>query len=206
MDWITNHWQETLAILGVLVASFSSILYIRTILSGESKPHRVTWGGWTLVGTLGILSSWQGGAGIGLIVALAFAVGVAAIFALSLFPKYGKPGGNRLEYIAGAIAAVGILTQLFINYSPVVGATIAVLADLVFLWPTLKAAWVQPDTEALYPWVIGAFGEALGIAALGNYSYAASVYSIYVLLGNAAVITALLIQKPKHHKTAKKKR
>ena len=194
-------WQAVLSVLGVLVATFSAVLYIRTILSGESKPHRVTWGGWTLVGVLGLISSAKGGAGIGLIVALSFVFGVAIIFCLSLIPKYGKPGGNRLEYLAAAIAAVTLLTQLFVGYSPAVGATVAIAADLVFLWPTLKAAWVQPDTEAMHPWVIGAIAEFLGVLALGNYSYAASAYSIYILAGNVAIILALAIRKPQQKRS-----
>jgi len=190
-------WQLAVTILGVLTGALGFALYIRSILSGETKPHRVTWGGWTFVGILGVLSSHEAGAGVGLLVSAAFAVGVAIVFCLSLIPKYGKPGGTRAELIAGIIAALALVTQLFIDYPPSLGATIAIAADIVFLWPTLKAAWNQPETEALFPWGINLLSVMLGILALGNYSYPAAGYSIYLLLGDAAVFSALLIQKPK---------
>lgn len=206
MDWLSSHWQEILSVIGVLIATFSGLLYIRTILAGESKPHRVTWGGWTLVGVLGLLSSVKGGAGIGIIVAASFVLGVTAIFCLSLFPKYGKPGGTKVEWIAGIIAAAALLLHPFLHYSPTVGTTIAIGADLVFLWPTLKAAWFQPETEALQPWVIGAVAETLGVVALGTFTYAAAGYSVYILVGNLAIIAALMIQKPKQMAKMGKKR
>jgi hypothetical protein len=198
------NWQNALSLIGALIAIGAGMLYVRTILSGETKPHRVTWGGWTLVGVLGLTSSAEGGAGPGLLVTGAFVLVIAIVFALSLVHKYGKPGGSPLEYMAGAAAALALLSQLFINYSPAVGATIAVAADIVFLWPTLKAAWLQPDTEALHPWVIGSIAELLGVMALGNYSYAASAYSFYILAGNLAVVAALAIRQPRH-KPAKKR-
>ena len=180
-----------LSIAGAILAIVAASSYIKYILRGDVKPHRVTWGGWTFAGVLGLLSSSEGGAGVGLIVTSVFVVLVAIIFALSLSSKYGKPGGKPWEYIAGIIAALALITRLFVNYSPAVSATIAVAADTVFFWPTLKGAWLHPELEERRPWVIGAIAEVLGIAALGNYSYSASVYSFYILVVNFMIIYAL---------------
>lgn len=197
-------WQLATTLAGIIIGAISAGLYIRTILSGETKPHRVTWGGWTFVGLLGLLSSRNAGAGIGLLVAASFVIEVAIIFCLSMVPKYGKPGGTKPELLAGVVAGIALMTMLVIDYPPGIGTTIAIVADLVFLWPTLKAAWLQPDTEAIHPWVIGAIAIALGTAALGKYSYAAAGYSYYIFLGNIAVFTALMIQKPRFDNKTKK--
>ena len=184
-------WRDLISAIGTLIAIYTYWAYIKTILAGESKPHRVTWAGWTLVGLLGIVSSIRGGAGVGLVVTATFALGVAVIFILSCFPGYGKPGGTKLDLLAGVVAAAALLTQLFVDYSPNVGQTLAVAADVVFLWPTVREAWRHPEFEAARPWIIGASGEALGIAALGNYSYGSAAYSVYLLIGNLLVIVAL---------------
>lgn len=197
-------WRVVITVLGILMGAYSAVAYIRTILAGESKPHRVTWGGWTLVGLLGLLSSVRGGAGVGLFVSASFVVGVAAIFALSCLRDYGKPGGGKLDYIAGVIAAAALLTQLFVDYSPNIGQTIAIAADLVFLWPTIREAWFHPEYEAVHPWVLGAVAEVMGIAALGNYSYAAAGYSVYIFLGNVSVILVLTFTS--HRKPVKRRR
>jgi hypothetical protein len=191
--------QGIFSLCGSVIAVFAAALYIRSILKGETRPHRVTWGGWTLVGLLGLVSSREGGAGVGLVVTAVFVVTVALVFLLSLSPKYGKPGGQKIDLIAGAIAGLVLLSQLIIDYSPAIGATVAVLADIVFLWPTVRESWSHPEHEALHPWVIGALAEALGVMALGNYSFASSAYSVYILCGNMIVIGALLLSPWKKH-------
>lgn len=196
-------WRIIVSVVGVIIAAYSAIVYIRTILDGESKPLRVTWAGWTLVGLLGLLSSVRGGAGIGLLVTASFTLEVAVIFALSCFPGFGKPGAAKLDYVAGTVAAVALLTQLFVQYSPNVGQTIAIVADLVFLWPTIREAWFHPEYEAVIPWALGVIAILLGIVALGNYSYAAAGYTIYIFFGDLAVTFALIFTS--HLKPVKKK-
>jgi len=184
-----------LSVLGSIIAFFAASSYLRSIIKGETRPHRITWGGWTLVGVLGLWASYDGGAKIGLLVAAVFAVLVAITFAFSLLPKYGKPGGERTDYFVGALAAAGIVAWRVIHFSPAIAATIAVFADAVFLWFTLRETWRQPETEALRPWVLGSVAEALGLIALGNYSYAAAAYPVYILIGNIAVVAVLLVRK-----------
>lgn len=184
-----------LSVLGAITALGAGSGYIWSIVNGHTRPSRVTWGGWSLVGVLGLVSSTEGGAGIGLIVAATLTVLVVITFALSL--KYGKKGGNQLDYLLGVVAAAALLLRLAVDYSPSIAATIAVIADFIFLWPTLKGAWFQPYTEPLWPWAAGVLAVALGIAALGNYSYAASAYSIYILIADSLVMGALIIKRPK---------
>lgn len=192
---MSQYLRFILSVAGSALAVCASAAYIKSIIHGRTRPSRVTWGGWSLVGILGLVSSIEGGAGIGLIVAATLTVLVAVTFALSL--RYGKKGGSRLDYLLGGVAAAALLLRLVVNYSPSIAATIAVIADFIFLWPTLRGAWLQPDTEPLWPWLAGVVAVALGVAALGNYSYAASAYSIYILIADSLVVGALVIKRPK---------
>ncbi len=201
---LLSHWQAVLAAIGALIATAAGVTYIHSIIWGPTRPLRVTWGGWSLVGLLGVVSSFQGGAGIGLIATLLFVALVVITFVLSLNPKYGKPGGTKLDFLMGLVAGVVLLTQITVRYSPAVGASVALVADLVFFWPTLREAWRQPELEALRPWAIGLAAEGLGLIALGNYSYASAAYPTYVLFGNVAVIGVLIIQRPRHAVKTKK--
>lgn len=200
------NWGALLSAIGVLIAALSGILYIRTILKGQTKPSRVSWGGWTLVGVLGLLSSREGGAGIGLLVAVVITAVVAVTFVLSLNPKYGKPGGETLDYAAGGVAAVALLTKPLINYSPAIGATIAILADVVFLWPTLRSSWRHPEYEALYPWVIGTIALLLGAISLGKYNFSSAAYPIYIFLADLSVVVELALRGGINNRAKKLKR
>lgn len=186
--------SAALSVTGVALAFYAASTYVRLILAGHIKPHRITWGGWTLAGILGLWASFDGGAQVGLIVPGAITLLVAATFVLSLMPKYGKAGGDKLDYIFGTFAAAGIIAWRVFDFSPALAATIAVISDGVFLWPTLREAWRHPEEEDIKPWAIGTVAEFLGVLALGTYTFAAAAYPIYILLGNLAIAWALLIQ------------
>lgn len=186
-----------LSIIGSVVAIYAASSYVRSILSGESKPHRVTWAGWTLAGVLGFSASFAGGARAGLLVTGAIVVLNGIVFVISLSPKYGKPGGRKTDYIFGVVAVCGLLAWRFLHFSPGVAATIAVVSDGVFWWFTFREAWLRPDLEKPKPWIFGTVAAAIGFITLGNYSWAAAAYPGYILVSNAAIVSALLVQNQK---------
>lgn len=185
-----------LSAIGVAIALIAAFSYVKLIIDGQIKPHRITWGGWSLAGILGLWASFDGGAKIGLIVPAVMALLVVVTFLFSLVPKYGKPGGRKTDYIFGGAAALGLVTWRIFSFSDDVAATIAVISDAVFLWFTLKEAWLHPEEENPLPWTMGTVAEFLGVLALGKYSYAAAAFPIYILLGNLAVAWALVISGP----------
>jgi hypothetical protein len=198
--------KSLLSIFGTAVALYSGALYLWSIVRGPTRPHRVTWGGWTLAGILGLWASYEGGAGIGLLVTATFVIIVTLTFGLSLLPRYGVNGGSRYDYIAGGLAASGIIAWRIFDFSPETAATIAVVADAVFLWFTLHKAWQEPETEAIQPWVLGTVALLLGVVSLGDYGYAAAAFSVYILIGNILIVNALLIQRLRRQSNHTKER
>lgn len=190
-------YQEILGAIGAIIAGLSGIYYILTILKGQTRPHRVTWFGWSLAAVLGAWSAIVGGAGAGAWVAVTFAVTLSATFILSLVPKYGKPGGERGDWLVGIIAAIGIVLWQVADLPAWSAATLAVAADLWFAWLTLRESWRQPETEALGPWVAGTVACALGVVSLETYNYTAVLYPVYILVANCAIVGVLIIRKPK---------
>jgi hypothetical protein len=186
-----------LSIIGAVIEIYAAGGYLLSIVHGQSRPLRVTWAVWSLAGILGLWASLSGGGGIGLLVTATFVLTTTATFALSLFPKYGKPGGQPSDYVVGTVAAIAFIVWRVVHFSPDIAATIAVMADAAVLWLIVREAWIQPETETLWPWVGGAIAELLGALNLGNYSYAAAAYTIYILIGNVLIISVLLIRQPK---------
>lgn len=190
------HRDLILSILGSIIAVGAYFSYIWSIVRGQTRPHRVTWGVWAIAGILGLWASLDGGAGIGLLVTTTLVAFIAVIFLLSLVPKYGKPGGEPSDKWVGLAAIVAIIVWRIVHFSPSIAATIAIVADASVLWLTMREAWRQPETEALWPWVAGAVAEALGVLTLGHYNYAAAAYTVYILIGNLLIIDILLIRRP----------
>lgn len=186
--------RASLGLIGAIIASIAGIYYLYTIVHGSTRPHRVTWGVWSLIGVLGVGSAIEGGAKAGSYVALVYVVLEIIVFLLSLSKKYGKPGGESYDYILGAIAVVALIIWRVADLSPNFAATVAVLADGTVAWFTLRESWRQPQTESLIAWLVDVPAAALGVAALASFSYAAIAYPLYLLIGNSAITTALVIR------------
>ncbi len=184
-----------LGILGAVIAGISGIYYIYTILKGYTKPHRVTWFGWSLATILGAWAAFSAGAGGGALVPATYAVVLSIIFLLSLVPKYGKPGGDRMDYVIAAVATGGILLWQVADLPIAAATTIAILSDMWFSWLTVRESWRQPETEAIGPWLAGSLACALGVAALDSFAYAAAAFPVYILLVNLAIVSVLAVRK-----------
>lgn len=189
--------RSELAWIGLGLSSVSAVWYIYTIVFGTTRPHRITWGVWSLIGILGVGSAFEGGAGAGAYVPLFYLVLQVVVFGLSW--KYGKPGSERegeekFDLLIGAVAVVAVVVWQTIAMPTWLAAAIAVAADAAVLWPTLRESWWQPETESLTAWGLDMFAATLGAAALAELSFSADAYPIYLAVGNAAITGALLIR------------
>ena len=98
---------EALGVLGALIIALAAIYYVWDIARGDTRPHRVSWGAWTVIGVLGYGTATEGGAGPGAYAAGIYLIAQFVTFGLSLLPCYGKPGGRWYDRPLGAARVVG---------------------------------------------------------------------------------------------------
>lgn len=185
-----------LGLTGAAIVAVSAVYYAVDVLRGGTRPQRTSWGVWALVGVLGVASSDAGGAGPGMYAAAVDAVACAATFLLSLLPRYGKPGGRRLDPALGLVAVLGVALWQFGPLTDAGAAICAVTCDAVAFWPTLREGRRRPDLESRLSWTADIAGTALCLAAVGTASVAALVYPIY-LVAAAATMSFVLFTAPK---------
>jgi len=186
--------MSALGIVAGAIAGCAALRYVYTILRGETRPHRTTWGVWTLIGGLGAGSAVDGGAGPGAYVALVYLALHAVVFLLSLSRRFGKAGGEPYDTPLGLTAvAVTVLWQLADLPTPF-AATVAVGADGLALWPTLRESWRQPRSESLSAWLADSVAALLGVVAISEHRYASMAYPVYLAMGNSVVAGCLLVR------------
>lgn len=183
-----------LAIVAGAIALGAFAYYLWDIIQGNTRPHRVTWGVWSLISILGVGSALQGGAGWGAAVALVYLVLQLVVFLLSLSKRYGKPGGKRYDYALAATALVVIIAWQTLGLPVVMAAAFAVLADSIGAWPTLRDAWRMPEYEPTLVWVADFVAASLALGALGSYSFTAAAYPGYLAAANGLIAGALVLR------------
>ena len=188
-----------LGALGACIVAAAGVYYVWDIIHGTTRPHRVSWGVWALVGILGFASARDGGAGPGAYVAGVFVLATVVTFALSLVPRYGKPGHRRTDVVLGAVALAGIALWQAGVLPTGVAALVAVACDAVALWPTLRSTYHAPRTESLAAWSANAAGCTIGLAALEGLSLASAAYPVYLAVATGVTAALIVVRRRALH-------
>jgi hypothetical protein len=187
--------NELLGTAGACVVAAAGIYYIVDIFRGGSAPHSGSWLVWTVVGVLGFGATSQAGAGPGSYAAGVYVAAYAVTFLISLNPRFGKPGLEWYDWPLCGFAIVGVLLWRFGPLSGAAAVTLTIACDLVGLWPTLREAWRRPALESPAAWVADSVGNTLCLLAVGNASYAAIAYPIYLVVGTAVVAAVIILRR-----------
>jgi hypothetical protein len=174
----------SLASLSVFLVSISFFPYIYSILKGETKPVRVTWGLWSLIMLIGVFAHYGVGAEKSLAFVVADTLGVGIIFLLTFFK--GEAGHTRLQTISlffciGAIA----LWQYFGSAKG--GLYLSIIADLLAAIPTLEHAYRKPHEETPLSYMLTALGGVCAIVAEGRVSIHLLVFPLYITILNTTI-------------------
>jgi len=182
-----------LGVSAAVVASGAAGWYAYTVVRGRTRPHRVTFAVWTLIGALGVSSALEAGAGPGAYAAIVYAAVTAFVFLVSLVPGFGKPNAERRsDWLLGLVSCATLLAWSVTTLPTAAAATVAVGAEAAIAWPTIREAWRQPRFEAAGPWLLGSVGCCMALAAVERFSYASASYPAFIALQELTVAFVLV--------------
>lgn len=181
----------TYGIAAALIAAVSHIIYIKSIVNGITKPSRITWFIWSILGILVATSYFKSGATTTLWVPIGEAVWYIIIAILSI--KYGVGGWSQIDRIAIFGASLSGLLW-YITGSPTIALTAAIGVDLMAAIPTIYKSYIDPESEEATAWVFTSFGSTLNLFALNTLAFSIVLYPAYMFFTNT-LITLLIIRK-----------
>ena len=193
-------WKDWLTAVALVIELAGALYYLWTIPKGDTRPQPISWAGWTAIGAVGTWAAYSGGAGRAALVAAAFVFVTATIFLVSLVPGYGHKGTDKPEPTDLPVLIIGVILLILraLNiFPPSLHVTLAVAGDFCFAWFTLRKAWRYPETESLLGWLAAVIAAGLGLVVIGNFSYTALLFPLYLFVGNSAIAAVILIQRQK---------
>ena len=164
------------------------LIYLRTCLGGQTKPHVFSWMVWTLLSGIIFVVQIREGAGPG---AWVMATSVAFCLLITLFALWR--GERRItpgDWVAfvGALVVVPVW-QLASN--PDWAVVLATLIDALAYYPTYRKSWLRPREENVWIYAIEVPKMSFALAALDRWSLSVALYPAFVLAANFCL--ALLI-------------
>lgn len=176
------------------IAGFISILafipYFHSILKGQTKPNRITWWIWTLLGILLYFSYKEAGAKETLWVPLIYIIAPLITAILSI--KYGVGGWTTFDLVCllGALASTFLW---IISGSPTVALILFLLIDLFGALPTIKKAYVVPEQESKLAWFLMCLANCVNLFAVQDFQFSILIYPLYMFI-IGSIIFGLLIR------------
>lgn len=181
-----------LSILGIASAALNFtayVPYIRDILRGRTKPQRVTWFIFSIMGVSSFVSQavlgatdvlWLAGAQTGATVVIAF---------LSI--KHGMGGSSRMDILVFCASLIGVILWLTLGKAQI-ALYINIAAAVIAVMPTARKSWHQPQTETLLTWVLGTIAGCCALIASGFSELSSFIFPLHVTLINGVVAAILL--------------
>lgn len=182
----------SLAIIGALIAAFSTVPYLIDIVRGKTKPNIVSWFTWTLlVGISGSAAFVAGELKTALLLyAGAVATGLVVLFGL----KYGIAKFSRFDVFCQVGAIFGLVFWLVFD-SPAIGILVPLTIDFIAMLPTLRHAWLKPYEETWQTFLIGTIAPFFTILSLMAYNIPSLAFPLYLVLANGSITFAILYQR-----------
>lgn len=167
--------------------------YVRAIISKRvSKPVTSTWLLTSIIGSIILITSFQGGSKWDntLLPTLAGTINPVVLLILSL--RYGEYKWGRLDKICACLCILTILIWQITN-SPTLGLIGAILVDIFALSPQVAKNWKDPKDEILLPWAMFSFGSALSILGVSEWTIGQALFPVYMTIFSALALTLPLV-------------
>jgi hypothetical protein len=181
---------EYLVIIAAVASLLAAFVYIRSMFVRSTKPNRVSWLMWAiapLIATAAALSD-----GVGWAVLPVFMAGFSPflIFTASFFAKKAYWRLSSFDYLCGALSAIALI-MWWLTKAPNVAIVFAIASDALASIPTLTKAWTNPETESVWPFLIGVFGAASSLAVATLWTFSEYAFPSYLIIVNIMVLLAL---------------
>jgi hypothetical protein len=183
-----------LAFLGILsgiVFIVGDLPYIRDILKGTTKPHRVSWLVFFVLDAIYVANQLALGATNSLWLVLTWTLIAFFIFLLSI--KHGVGGFSRFDIFCLTGAVAGLLLWVLLQ-NPTASLFCSLFVTMIAFVPTLKKSYLQPATETKISWLTAALSGLLAAISVGAWEYKLLILPIMSFLASAAIYATLVLR------------
>jgi hypothetical protein len=191
--------KEILTLFSVVFILAAGPPYFLDILRKKTKPQRATWLIFTVLGLIAFISQLQLGATWSLVFLGLDTLGSLSVLILAI--PYGVGGFNLLDRYAMGVATAGVLVAILAG-KPIIALLGVMAADLAGAVPTIRKAYLAPESETTLSWLLVGTAAALGAFTVGKMDLSLLLFPIYLTLIQYAIPLAQLFGRMKAKNSA----
>ncbi len=184
--------QLTVGFFALVLNLIGYVPYIRDIFRKKVKPHRITWGIWTILTTIAAFNQVSNGGGYSSMFFISTAVLVSFVFILSL--KYGMGGASKIDRLCLILSLLLLIYWITVQETRL-STVLAVIIDGIAAIPTVIKTYHQPKTESYPQWILAGVAGLLTITAVPHFDWILIIYPLYVVLMNGTIVGVKYIRE-----------
>ena len=177
--------------LGATAWIIGIFFYIKnTVISGTTKPNRVTWLIWAIAPLIAAAASYADGVRwAALPVFIAGFAPLIVFIASFVNPKsYWKL--KTFDYIYGVLSVLS-LGLWWITKEPLIAIIFSIASDGLASMPTIIKSWKYPKTESGILYILALFNALTSFFALKMFGISELAFPIYLVLLNVILIAGI---------------
>ncbi len=177
-------------LIATVLGLIGYIFYIRSILSGKTKPSRMTWAILSGLSIIIAVTNFELEATITLGALIVSAICSTLIFILSL--KLGVGGWETIDKITllGLFASI-LIWLLFKN--PLLTLLLALSFDFWALLPTIVKVRIDPISEESLPWIVTVASSFMNLLATNPFNLSTLPFSVLITPLYLAIINSVVL-------------
>lgn len=177
-------------IIGISGISYMWGIYTKTI----ERPVLSTWGIWSLIGLLLLLTYYDAGARMDTTLPAAWMSFISPLIIFLLALWYGKGGWTRLDSWCLGLCLCTVLVWQTTN-SALLGILGALIADSMGAIPQIRKNWTDARDEPWLPWVLFAIGSAINFLEIESWNIEFYIYPLYMSTAGALIVIPILTER-----------
>ncbi len=179
---------ELFGYLSGVAILLSFVPYTIDILKGRTRPERISWLIWGLLGSVFFFSQLAKGGTYSNILAGVQTIGDFFIFLLAI--KYGIGGFMKRDIIGFAGALLGLFLW-YITKEAAIALFLAIFVDAIGTGLTVVKSYELPETENITAWLLTFLGGLFACVAVGSFDLILLALPIYICLASLSILTAI---------------
>lgn len=177
--------QLAVGFIALLLNLIGYIPYVRDIFRHKVKPHRVTWGIWTILTTIAAVNQVLNNGGYSSLFFISTVILVSFVFILSF--RYGMGGASKIDRICLLLALILLIYWVSIKET-YISMIMAVIIDGIAAVPTIIKTYHHPKTESYPQWILAGIAGLFTMLAVPRLEWVLLIYPLYVVLMNGVIV------------------
>jgi hypothetical protein len=177
--------------LALALSLMGSLGYVRSTLRGDTTPNRISWSLWAFEGILSFIAEVQQHVGLASLMTLMLGCGPILVILASFKAHRGAWNLSAFDIACGVISLAGLAYWLMTK-EVTVGLVSFVVADQVAALPTVRKAFLHPETEHSSAFIAGAVNCTITLLTLRHFTTAGVAFPGAIAVTDAFITFFIL--------------